>query len=357
MVNRVINGKIKLMIVFQLHLQFWGCSYFQTATYPNPIVIDDNEHVYVRYQFNEIRIIGFVDHGDYEPEAYIFAIFHRGSLDAPIIQKMFFPGDTLEFMIAENHLNAAPDGNLAVLKAIGSDFQQEEISFSYIGENEIVLPQFQLHKVPYYYENQFIQLSEEFSDSTRIDSGGVGLAGLVEGVHFAKIPTRGKERNTESVLDSTGLSAIPQSKTIKAFIFSIPDEAELYIDGQLKGETPLGILSLSNGVHSFKLLKEGYAPLKKTLEIQSAKKANIEFRLNRLNVLHFKTKEDGLKFVMDDVHEWWNKKIKLNIEEGHHNLKVYKRGELLDDVTFDIDWNKRIEYSLPDTFAASVDST
>ncbi|HIC38366.1 MAG TPA: hypothetical protein EYO79_02730 [Candidatus Marinimicrobia bacterium] len=111
-------------------------------TYPTPILITDNKHVYVRYQFNEIRILGSVEPGKYDPHAYIFAVFHRAALDAPIIQRMFFPGDTLELIIAENHLNAFPHGNIAVLKAIGDDFQQEEISFSYGGKDEIVLPQF-----------------------------------------------------------------------------------------------------------------------------------------------------------------------------------------------------------------------
>lgn len=357
MVKCVIKNKIKCMIIFLVHLQFWGCSYLQTITYPNPILIEDNEHVHVRYQFNEIRIIGSVDAGYYDSQAYIFAVYHRAALDAPIIQKMFLPGDTLEFMIAENHLNAAPHGNLAVLRTLGGDFQQEEISFSYEGDDEIILPQFHLNKVPYYYENQFIQLAEEFSDSSRVDSGGIGLWGLVEGLNIAKIPTRGNERNISSVIDSIDITAMPQLKNIKSFIFSTPDEAELYIDGQLRGETPIGILNLSIGNHSFKLLKEGYAPLEKRLDIQSAKKVNIEFRLNRLNVLHFTTKEEGLKFAMDDEHEWWDKNIKLHVESGNHVLKVYKRGEIVDEQVLKIDWNRPFEYFLPDTIAAATDST
>lgn len=357
MVDRVTNDKIKLMILFLVHLQFWGCSYLQTITYPNPILIEDNEHVYIRYQFNEIRIIGSVDAGNYNPQAYIFAVFHRADLDAPIIQKMFLPGDTLEFMVAENHLNAAPNGNVAVLKAIGDDFQQEEISFSYDDKGVIILPQFILHKVPYYYENQFIQLSGEFTDSSRTDSGGVGLSGFVEGLHLAKTPKRGEERNTSSAIDSGNMTAIPQLKNMKAFIFSSPDEAELYIDGQLRGETPIGILNLSIGDHSFKLLKEGYAPLEKILDIQPAKKVNIEFRLNRLNVLHFTTKEERLKFVLDDEHEWWDKSIKLNVESGNHVLKVYKRGKIVDEQDLIIDWNEKLEYFLPVTVAAVTDST
>ena len=86
----MIKNKTSFNIIILLHLQFWGCSYFQTVTYPNPILIADNEQVYVRYQFGEIRIIGSVESGEYQPEAYIFAVFHRGAIDAPIIQKMFF---------------------------------------------------------------------------------------------------------------------------------------------------------------------------------------------------------------------------------------------------------------------------
>jgi len=353
----LIKNKTSFNIIILLHLQFWGCSYFQTATYPNPILIADNEQVYVRYQFGEIRIIGSVEPGEYQPEAYIFAVFHRGAIDAPIIQKMFFPGDMLELMITENHLNAAPYGNVAVLKAIGDDLQQEEMSFSFTDEEEIILPPFQLHKVPYLYEKQYIKLSEEFTDSVRLDNGGKGVAGLVEGLQIAKYPKRGSERNISSEFDSISINAIPDVDQIKVFIFSSPDEAELYIDGQLRGKTPLGILDLSIGEHEFRLVKDNFAPLVKTLDIQPSKRAKIEFRMNRLNTLHFITQEEGLKYVFDDDHEWWDKNIKLLVENGKHTFKVYKSGELVDELILDSDWSTRMEYSLPDTIAAVQDST
>ena len=250
-------------IMIFIHLQFWGCSYFQTTAYPNPILIEDNEQVYIRYEFAEKRIIGTVEKGKYSPEAFIFAVFHKGALDAPIVQKMFFPGDTLEFMVAENHLNAAPDGNVAVLKPIGDDLQQEELSFSFTDDEEIILPPFQLHKVPYLYNKQYIQLSDEFTDSVRLDSGGIGIAGLVEGLQIAKYATRGSERNVTAEINSFSINSFPSTNRIKVFIFSTPDEAELFIDGLQRGETPLGILDLSVGEHEFKLVKENFAPLKK----------------------------------------------------------------------------------------------
>ena len=79
--------------------------------------------------------------------------------------------------------------------------------------------------------------------------------------------------------------------------------------------------------------------------------------MNRLHVLHFKTKEKGLKFVFDDEHEWWDKDIKLNVEEGEHNFKEYQKGQLIEEFDLNCDWNSRMEYSLPDTIAASADST
>ena len=357
MVDPLSKHRPPIYILFLMHLQFWGCSYFQTVTYPDPILIEDNEQVSIRYEYSEKRIIGSIEESKYSPEAFIFAIFHKGALEAPIIQKMFFPGDVLEFMITENHLNAAPEGNVAVLKPIGDDLQQEEISFSYSEKDEIILPSFELHKVPYLYEKHFIKLSDEFTDSVRQDSGGLGVAGLVEGLQISKLPTRGNERNIISESDSISIEGISHTGKNKLFIFSTPDEAELYIDGQLRGETPIGILDISHGTHEFSLIKEHFAPLKKTLDIQPSKRAKIEFRMNRLHVLHFKTKEEGLKFVFDDEHEWWDKDIKLNVEEGEHNFKVYQKGQLIDEFDLNCDWNFRMEYSLPDTIAASADST
>lgn len=348
MASYVNKVKVNILIITLLHLHFWGCSYFQTATYPNPILIEDNDQVYIRYEFAEKRIIGTVESGNYQPEAYIFAIFHRGDLEAPIIQKMFFPGDTLELLVAENHLNAAFDGNLAVLKSFGGDFQQEEITFSYSGEDKIKLPPFQLHKVPYYYVKQTIHRVEGFSYSDHIDSVEILFARMIEGQQVGKYPKRGDERNITISSDSIIIDQIPASGTVKAFIYSTPDDAELILDGKPRGETPLDILDLSVGIHTFKLMKKNYAPFEKILDIQPSKKVKIEFRLNRLNTIHFTSKEEGLKYVLNEEHEWWAKRIKLQVESGKHTLKVYKRGEMIEEQILNIDWNDRLEFSIED---------
>ncbi len=69
------------------------------------------------------------------------------------------------------------------------------------------------------------------------------------------------------------------------------------------------------------------------------------------------TNEEGLKYVLDDEHEWWDKKIKLQVESGEHVLKVYKHGEIVDEQILNIDWNRPLEYFLSDTVAAVHDSS
>ncbi len=357
MANYVNKIKFNILIITFLHLQFWGCSFFQTATYPNPILIEDNEQVYIRYEFAEKRIIGIVETESVRPEAFIFAVFHRGNLDAPIVQKMFFPGDTLELVVTENHLNAALEGNLAVLKTIGGDFQQEEIAFSFSKEDKIVLPPFQLHPVPYYYEKQTIHRADGFSYSVPIDSEEIMFARMIEGQEVAKYPKRGEERHIIASSDSIYINSIPSASTVKISIYCTPNEAELVIDGNLIGNTPIENLDLAVGLHSFKLAKKNYVPLEKKLDIQPSKKVKMEFRLNRLNIIHFKSNEDGLKYVLNGEHEWWNKRIKLQIESGKHTLNVYSRGDIVDEKVLNINWNDRMKYILPDTFAVEKDSS
>lgn len=357
MANYVNKIKSNILIIIFFHLHFWGCSFFQTATYPNPILIEDNEQVYIRYEFAEKRILGTVETEYTQPEAFIFAVFHRGNLDAPIVQKMFFPGDTLELVVAENHLNVAPEGNLAVLKTIGGDFQQEEIAFSFSKNDKIELPPFQLHAVPYYYEKQTIQRADGFSYSVPIDSEEIMFARMIEGQQVAKYPKRGEERRIITSSDSIYIKSIPSASNVIVDIYSTPNEAELVIDGNILGKTPIENFDLAVGLHSFKMVKKDYAPLEKKLDIQPSKKAKIEFRLNRLNIIHFKSNEDGLKYILNEEHEWWNKRIKLQVESGKHTLNVYSRGHLVDEKVLNINWNERLKYFLPDTFAVEKDSS
>jgi len=357
MAECVNNINVNILIISLLHLQFWGCSYFQTATYPTPILIEGNDQVHIRYEFAEKRIIGKVDAGDNRPEAYIFAVFHRGDLSAPIRQKMFFLQDTMELLIAENHLNAAPDGNLAVLKVIGGDFQQEEIAFSYSGEDIINLLPFQLHKVPYHYVNQTIQRAEGFTFSDHVDSVEIMFARMIEGQPVGKYPKRGDERNISVPSDSISIDLVMGPGTVKTSITSTPNIVEVIIDGRPQGETPIKSLDLTAGRHTFKLLAENFAPIEKVLDIQPSRKAKLEFRLNRLNTIRFKSKESGLKYVLNDDHEWWDKRIKLQVESGKHILKVYNKDELVEEQNWNIIWNERLSFTLPDTIATVKDST
>ncbi len=347
----VNNAPPKIFILIFFHLQFWGCSFFQSNVYPDFILIEGNDQLSIQYEYGEKRIIGFVDTGEYHPDAFIFAVFHRGDLTAPIMEKMFFPGDSLRLIISENHLNGAPDGNLAVLKVLGGDFQQEEITFSYSRDAEIILPSFQLHKVPYYYEKKSIKFTDPFEHSALVDSGGFDIFGFVESYPKSRFPARGEDRNLSLSVDSISIDPTPTLSFVRTFVESHPKNAELFIDNQLQGKTPINIPALPKGIHQFKVVLKHYAPFEKVLDIQPSKSVKIGIRLTRLNTINFASKEEGLKYILDDKHEWQVKKIKLKIESGNHTLKVYKNNELIDEMQLNITWNQRLIYTPPESIS------
>lgn len=354
--NPLINLRYLSLASMILHLHFWGCSFFQSVSLPEPVLIEDNDHFSIRYEFSEKQIVGSVIPGAFTPDAYIFAVFHKGAMEAPIVQNMFFPGDTLKLIVAENHLNAAPEGNVAVLQPIGSDFQQEEISFSYTEEDIINLTPFTVHRVPYHYAKQRIHIKDALIDTVPLDSGHGVIPGLVNDLQIAKYPVRGSERNVMTSVDSLTILQIPEKTKNKLFVFSSPVDATLYIDGYLRGITPLGILDISSGIHTFTLMKEKYAPFIKTLDLQPCKSARIEFRMNPIYTLQFSTQDKGLKFVLDNQHEWTDQKIKLQLEQGKHILKIYKEDQFIEQLELNCIRNSRLKYHLTDVVAAVADT-
>jgi hypothetical protein len=44
---------------------------------------------------------------------------------------------------------------------------------------------------------------------------------------------------------------------------------QLYVDGQLVGNTPKANLSLAPGAHTIRVLREGYQPFERTIQVES----------------------------------------------------------------------------------------
>ena len=92
-------------------------------------------------------------------------------------------------------------------------------------------------------------------------------------------PTREEKDITADMNGQTLTLPVPQPLTGMLVLNSTPAMAEIYIDGERKGETPMRINKLNVGKHSLRLVKEGYKPLNKSFNIEDGKTLELEEKM------------------------------------------------------------------------------
>ena len=86
-----------------------------------------------------------------------------------------------------------------------------------------------------------------------------------------------EERNITS--DMTGQTItleVPQPLTGILVLSSTPPMADIFIDGERKGETPMRFNKLTVGRHNLRLVKEGYKPVNKSITIEDSMTLELE---------------------------------------------------------------------------------
>ncbi len=92
-------------------------------------------------------------------------------------------------------------------------------------------------------------------------------------------PSREEKNITADMTGQTLTLQVPQPLTGMLVLNSTPAMAEIYIDGERKGETPMRINKLNVGKHSLRLVKEGYKPLNKSFNIEDGKTLELEEKM------------------------------------------------------------------------------
>ena len=133
---------------------------------------------------------------------------------------------------------------------------------------------------------------------------------------------------------------------VKISIKTIPGKARVVLDGVVMGASPIINERISPGEHKFEIAKEGYAPLQYELSVNQAQAIHLDFFLNPIYMIQFKTKEIGLVFQLNNVHLWDKDEIRLQLEAGEHFLRVFKLGEIIDEQKIIVDQPKKFSYSL-----------
>ena len=137
-----------------------------------------------------------------------------------------------------------------------------------------------------------------------------------------------------------------QLTNVELNINTIPENVEVYLDGKLIGKTPISGEKILSGNHTFDIQKDGFAPISYDLNVNASKSVNLDFFLNPVYNIKFKTNEPGLIFELNDNHRWTEDMIKMQLEAGDHQLRVYRLGEIIDEQIIVADQPLTFQYYL-----------
>ena len=133
---------------------------------------------------------------------------------------------------------------------------------------------------------------------------------------------------------------------IKLDVSTIPKRVDVYLDGVNLGTSPVLNERIKPGLHKFEIKKKGFAPLAYDLLVNPAQAIKLDFFLNPIYKIKFKTEEKGLVFELNGEHRWDVPFIRLELEAGDHFLRVFTIGEIIDEQTIRVDEPKRFNYYL-----------
>lgn len=113
-------------------------------------------------------------------------------------------------------------------------------------------------------------------------------------------------------------------------VITTPFEANVYLDGKYKGRSPLLLKDIVAGLHSIKVMKIGYDPVEKSIEIKSNNVGEIEFTLAEVTPILLSDIDGNVYHTIKIGDQWWM------IE----NLKVthYRNGDPILNVTDENHW-------------------
>ena len=129
-------------------------------------------------------------------------------------------------------------------------------------------------------------------------------------------------------------------------INTIPKKVDVFLDGSLIGKTPISGQKILSGDRIFEIRKDGFAPISYELNVNPSKSVNLDFFMNPVYNVKFKTDEVGLIFELNDDHRWTEDAIRMHLEAGDHQLRVYKLGEIVDEQIIVADQPLTFQYYL-----------
>jgi len=125
-----------------------GCTGVFPPSYPDVIMLGNPPEVSLHYTYNRVLLVQPVRVAEGNPTAFRFIIHQRSKPDSPLIERVFFPGDSIAIELPFNVFDPQPLGNLVKLIPYGRDLQPIEHLFTVADTGTIVLPEAIIRRAP-----------------------------------------------------------------------------------------------------------------------------------------------------------------------------------------------------------------
>ena len=198
-------------------------------------------------------------------------------------------------------------------------------------------------------QTEYMQKLDQDIVKIKIDSLGL-LNLIVDTTEASFLSSEDKTTIPFSKIKAQQKTVIKKKKTpvinVELNVNTIPENVKVHLDGKLVGKTPISGQKIFSGNHTFDIQKDGFAPISYDLNINASKSVSLDFFLNPVYNIKFKTNEGGLIFELNDNHRWTEDVIKMQLEAGGHQLRVYRLGEIIDEQIIVADQPLTFQYYL-----------
>ena len=198
-------------------------------------------------------------------------------------------------------------------------------------------------------QTEYMQKLDQDIVKIKIDSLGL-LNLIVDTTEASFLSSEDKTTIPFSKIKAQQKTVIKKKKTpvmnVELNVNTIPENVKVHLDGKLVGKTPISGQKIFSGNHTFDIQKDGFAPISYDLNINASKSVSLDFFLNPVYNIKFKTNEVGLIFELNDNHRWTEDVIKMQLEAGGHQLRVYRLGEIIDEQIIVADQPLTFQYYL-----------
>ena len=161
----------------------------------------------------------------------------------------------------------------------------------------------------------------------------VTITGLWPGSYSISAELAGYEKYTSATTisgptrSSVYCQLVPDNSGNGLYVMSTPDKAKVYLDGNLKGETPIMLSDTDSGSHTLVVKQPGYDEWKLTVVVPESGTKTISAILNQSNVdvtrgINVSSNPGGAEVMLDGLRKGVTPITLNNIAAGIHILEI-----------------------------------